>query len=342
MNIPKNTNAANGAPDAEWQDWRWQMQKSPSGLPGLAGCLDAQAPLHARYETLLSRYPFRVTPYYASIGETVDASNPVGRQYLPQLEEVDDGGEDFEDPFDEEKQMPVRGIVHRYRNRVVAVVTDRCAVNCRHCTRKNTIRSQGQGGIDADRLQGMVDYVMGTKTIREVIVSGGDPLVLDTGVLDRFLGSLRRIPHVEVLRLGTRVPVVLPMRIDEDLCAMLARHRPLWVNTQFNHPAELTEDALSACDSLMRRGIPVSNQCVLLRGINDDFETMRTLCNGLQARMIRPYYVFLCDPVRGTAHLRTEESVALQLKEALRKELGGLAMPRFVRDIPDSPCKQDL
>jgi len=224
---------------------------------------------------------------------------------------------------------------------VVALVTDRCAVNCRHCTRKNTVRKLGQD-MNPDRMRGMIDYIRRTTAIREVIVSGGDPLVLETEVLDSLLGSLRSIRHVEVLRLGTRAPVVLPMRIDDELCAVLAAHRPLWVNTQFNHPAELTAESMAACEALIQRGIPVSNQCVLLKGVNDDFATMRDLCNDLQAHLVRPYYVFLCDPVRGTAHLRTEESVALQLKESLQRELGGLAMPRFVRDVPNAPCKAEL
>ena len=325
---------------AECMDWRRQMKNSSSGVSDLVGAPDAPPDPGPRYELLLKRYPFRVTPYYAGLAGD-NASDPIRIQYVPQLEELDSGSSDLPDPFDEERHTPVPGIVHRYRNRVVALVTDQCAVNCRHCTRKNTVRTLGKD-MNPDRLRGMVRYVERTRGIREVIVSGGDPLVLETDVLDLLLGSLGRIPHVEVLRLGTRAPVVLPSRIDDELCDMLATHRPLWVNTQFNHPAELTQESLAACESLARRGIPVSNQCVLLKGVNDDLDTMRALCNGLQAHMVRPYYVFLCDPVRGTAHLRIEESVARQLKEALQKELGGLAMPRFVRDIPDSPCKAEI
>lgn len=321
-------------------DWRWQLKNSSSPVPDPDAVPDVPADLRPRYDSLLARYPLRVTPYYAALA-TGDASDPVRMQYVPRLEELDAAGGDLPDPFYEERHTPVPGIVHRYRNRVVALVTDRCAVNCRHCTRKNTVRQLGYG-MNPDRLRGMVEYIERTTAIREVIVSGGDPLVLETGQLDSLLGSLRCIRHVEVLRLGTRAPVVLPMRIDDELCDMLAAHRPLWVNTQFNHPAELTDESMAACEALIQRGIPVSNQCVLLKGVNDDFAAMRDLCNGLQVHLVRPYYVFLCDPVKGTAHLRTEKLVAIKLKEALQRELGGLAMPRFVQDVPDAQCKTEL
>jgi len=188
----------------------------------------------------------------------------------------------------------------------------------------------------------MRDYVEHCPEIREVFISGGEPLLLETRELDRIIRCFRDIKHVEVLRIGTRVPVVLPMRVDDELADMLASHRPMWVLTQFNHPVELTEQAIAACDRLLRRGIPVSNQTVLLRGVNDEVDTMRRLCNGLQRNMIRPYYVFVGDPVRGTRHQRVDARVAMGIAEALRTAVGGLSLPRFVMDVPGAPAKIHL
>jgi lysine 2,3-aminomutase len=211
---------------------------------------------------------------------------------------------------------------------------------CRHCTRKNTLEEMTPGeNIDFDAA---LEYIAEHPQVREVLISGGDPLLLNTERLDRLLGRIQAIEHIEVVRIGTRVPVVLPMRIDNELSAMLSSHKPLWINTQFNHPRELTKEALTACRRLTDAGIPVSNQSVLLKGINDDFETMRALCAKLQRNLIRPYYVFQCDPIIGISHFRTDIRNGVELEKKLRESIGGLALPRFVADHPGEKSKITL
>jgi len=327
--------------DADWNNWRWQLRNSLSGQAGFEIARAALGFDENAVRSVIERYPFRVTPYYLSLCGDGEGYGPVGVQCVPVADEMRPGPGDQDDPFNEQGLMPVPGLVHRYRDRAVLIATSECAVYCRHCTRKNTLPVAASCG-GRGYFEPMLDYVSRTRAVREVIVSGGDPLLLDLSLLDWLLGSLRRIEHVEVLRVGTRLPVVLPMRIDTELCALLARHRPLWLNTQFNHPAELTREAVDACGKMVESGIPVSNQCVLLKGVNDEPETMKRLCRDLQKSMIRPYYVFLCDPVSGTGHLRTSTANAVAMREQLRKELGGLAMPRFVEDVADEPAKREL
>ncbi|MGC9023135.1 MAG: KamA family radical SAM protein, partial [Dissulfurimicrobium sp.] len=238
---------------------------------------------------------------------------------------------DTEDPLEEEEDSQVPGLVHRYPDRVLAVVTNRCSMYCRHCTRKR-IWHEPEAERSYQDLQRMIDYVAATPKVREVIVSGGDPLTMNMDKLDWFLGALEAIPHVEVLRIGTRIPVVLPMRITDELCAMLGRHRPLWLNTQFNHPNEVTPEAALACDRLLKTGIPVSNQTVLLRGVNDSLEIIKALCHALQRIMVRPYYLFECDPVKGAEHFRTSIWTGVNIIEGMRGHTGGLCIPTFVVD----------
>lgn len=332
--------------DWDWECWREQVRRSPTGMGGLRRLPGIDRSRAEDLGNVVDRYPFRATPYYLSLIDWENENDPVRMQCLPDVREVDwvDGGglPGWEpDPFAETRRMPVPGLVHRFPDRALVIACAACAVNCRHCTRKNTLACIADD-IDDGYLGPIVRYISGDRRIREVIVSGGDPLLLDDGVLDGLLGALGAIDHVEVLRLGTRVPAVLPMRIDEDLCDMLAAHRPLWVNTQFNHPAELTDEAVRACDMLVRRGMPVSNQCVLLRGINDSVEVMRDLCNGLQRNLVRPYYVLQCDPVAGTEHFGTDLSVGGNMSRELRRQVGGLSLPRFVADVPGEAGKVPL
>jgi len=237
--------------------------------------------------------------------------------------------------------MPVPGLIHRYPDRCLAIVTGTCAVYCRHCNRKRRWRMD-KPGRTRERLQAMVDYVARTPSLREVIISGGDPLLISERLLDWFLGALRAIPHVEVLRIGSRAPVTLPMRITPELCAMLKRHRPLWFNTQFNHAIEITEESAKACEMLLEAGIPVGNQSVLLRGVNDDYESMRDLLYGLERISVRPYYLFQCDPVRGTDHFRAEIWTGMEIMEMLWRNISGLCLPRYVLDCPGGRGKIPL
>lgn len=331
----------------EWQDWRWQMRHSVRSL----AALERSSPLerllsippaeHARWRTLLRRYPCRITPYYMSLIHWDDGADPLRRQCVPDLRELETLATASADPLGECRHLVVPGLVRRYRDRALALITNKCALACRHCTRKN-LWWPGRSAPTRAFLRRIVKAVAHLPDIREVIVSGGDPLLLNEDLLDWFLGALRTIPHVEVLRIGTRVPAVLPMRVTRALCACLKRHRPLWINTQFNHPRELTSEAAQACERLLRAGLPVSNQTVLLRGVNDDFETLKALCNGLQRLMVRPYYLFQCDPVQGVGHFSVPLPAGVRLAQQLHAGLGGLSVPQFVADLPGDSGKVPL
>jgi len=310
-----------------WGDWRWQLRHRVVDPGALAGDVSA-------------RYPCAITPYYLSLADWHLPSDPIRIQCCPDSREVAE--EDYDhDPFHEHGSTPVSGLVHRFPDRALIVATADCAVYCRHCTRKNTLRELG-GHPSERRFAPMLDYIRSHREIREVLVSGGDPLLLEDALLDWLLGALHTIEHLEVIRLGTRVPVVLPMRVTDELARVLGGRRPLWINTQFNHPAEVTPEAVEACDRLLQLGIPVSNQAVLLKGVNDDLDTMRALCNKLQRNMVRPYYVFQCDPIPGISHFRTAPGVATRLARELRERVGGLAMPLFVADTPGAKGKTPL
>jgi len=249
----------------QWADWRWQWRHRITALEHLQSVLHLNAARRRGCAAVLRRYPLGITPYYLALIDFDDPRDPLRRQCLPDLRELSAAGCADPDPLGEGSAMKVPGFIQRYPDRAVVLATAECAVYCRHCTRKNLLRRVGRHPTRR-YLRSLVAAVARAKGVREVIVSGGDPLLLDLDALDDFLGALRALPHVEVLRLGTRLPVVLPMRITSRLCARLARHRPLWINTHFNHPREITPEAIRACDCLQRAGLPVSNQAVLLRG----------------------------------------------------------------------------
>jgi lysine 2,3-aminomutase len=293
------------------------------------------------YERLIAFFHYSITPYYLSLVDWDDPADPVRQQCMPDLREMEYEMVGVDDPLEEEEDMQAPGLVHRYPDRVLAVATSACAMYCRHCTRKREWH-KGERARTKRELQAMADYVKRTPRVREVVVSGGDPLTMNPELLDWFLGELRTIDHLEVLRIGTRVPVVMPMRVTEDLAHMLSSHRPLWLNTQFNHPKEITPQAAEACDRLLRAGIPVSSQSVLLRGINDSAQTMAALCHALQKIMVRPYYLFQCDPVRGVEHFRTSIWKGIEVIEAMRGHTSGLAIPSFVVDATGGGGKVSL
>lgn len=292
----------------------------------------------AAYDKLVRTYPFCITPYYLSLVEGDDENDPIGKQCFPDLRELDAAPGGMADPLGEEQQMPVPGLVHRYPDRCLALVTNGCVTYCRHCNRKRRWRKRMRAATQKD-LQLMIAYIAHTPAIREVIISGGDPLTLNEGLLDWFMGELRALPNIEVLRLGSRIPVVMPMRVTKRLCRMLRKHRPLWLNTQFNHANEITTDAARACAMLLEAGIPLSNQSVLLKGINDSYEAMRSLLCGLQRIGVRPYYLFQGDDVAGTGHLRADISRGREIMEKLRKSISGLCLPRYILDTPGEEGK---
>lgn len=280
-------------------------------------------------------YPMVATQYYLSLARP-EATDPILHQCLPDEAEVDQTGQD--DPLAEERDSPVPGLVHRYPDRALLVVTNRCAVRCRHCLRK---RIWGDRAVDMtdDRFEAAARYLEETPSIREVLVSGGDPFLLSNETLAHRLERLRRIPNLEILRVGTRVPAVLPSRITAEFAALVGAYRPLWVDTQFNHPRELTDAAQTACEQLTRAGVPMVNQSVLLRGVNDDVEVLERLFRGLLRFGVKPYYLFHGDPVLGTLHVRTGVERGQHIMERLRARLSGLALPTFVIDLPDGGGK---
>lgn len=326
----------------KWKDWQWQMSNRLRSIEQLSAILNLKPHQIARYKRLIDIYHYSVTPYYLSLINWSDPNDPVRKQCIPDLKELDVQIVGDNDPLDEEKDMPVPGLVHRYPDRVLAVITNMCAMYCRHCTRKRIWRSGESGAATTSELTAMVHYIRRSPEVREVVISGGDPLSVNIDMLDWFLGELRTISHLEVIRIGTRMPVVLPMKITEDLVRMLSSHRPLWINIQFNHPAEITPEAQEACDKILRGGIPLSNQSVLLAGINDSVEVMKKLCHTLQKIMVRPYYLFQCDPVRGVEHFRTSIWKGMEIIENMRGYTGGLCVPTFVVDAPGGGGKIPL
>ncbi|MGH8103669.1 MAG: KamA family radical SAM protein [bacterium] len=318
----------------EWNDWRWQLKHAIRSWRQLGEALPL-TPEELRYAREVGDvYPILISPYYLSLIHPDDPNDPVRAQAVPVLEELTEGQELDEDPLDEETDSPVAGLTHRYPDRVLMFTTDFCSTYCRHCTRKRAFR------VDIPRpklpdIDEMIHYVREHEEVKDVILSGGDPLTLSHMKLEYILRKLREIPHLDMIRLGSRVPVTLPQRLyDKQLLAMLDKYGPIWNNTHFNHPNEVTLDAAKAVDNLLHAGIPVNNHTVLMKGINDDVDTMRTLCRKLLQIKCRPYYLFHCDPVRGVAHFRTSVWKGVEIIEGLRGHISGLGVPTYVIDAP--------
>ena len=283
------------------------------------------------------RFPARVTPYFCDLSDLSDSSDSLAAQWLPVAAELaPDGG--AADPFDEARHSPVPGVVQRFPDRVLVLVSSVCAVNCRHCTRRHTLGRQAIVRTETHLRQG-VAYLRASPRVREAILSGGDPLLLSDAALLRLVRAFAALPQIDAIRIGTRVPVVLPMRVTPELARALGVCKRVWVNTQFNHVREITPEATAACGRLVEAGVPVSNQSVLLRGVNDSVGAMVALCAGLQRIRVRPYYVFVCDPGAGMAHLRTSRAQARAIAAGVARQLGGLAVPRFVADVAGAPGK---
>ena len=316
-----------------WRDWRWQFKNRITSVEELSSYLSLSSKQQAQLRLVSLKYPFAITPYYLSLIDPADSSDPVRAQAVPVAEELTMASEGLEDPLAERAHSVVPGLVHRYPDRVLMVLTDICPMLCRHCTRKREWRT-GVWTHNHAEIQAMLDYIRQHSEVRDVIISGGDPLTLSTTRLEIVLAGLRKIKHVEIIRIGTRCPVVLPQRIDDELCRMLGQYGPIWLNTHFNHPREITPEAMSACDKLLRAGVPVNNQAVLLKGVNDNLEIQRALCHGLLRAKVRPYYLFQCDDVQGTEHFWTSVETGIQIIDGMRGFTSGLAVPTYVIDLP--------
>ena len=285
--------------------------------------------------SVTSVYPFRVSPSYAALIRT--PGDPIWLQCVPDVREMEDDDQ-HPDPLAEGALSPVPGLIHRYPDRVVLLVSNQCPMFCRFCMRKRHVGG-GDAPLSREALDKALAYIAATPAIRDVILSGGDPLMLDDASLRYILSHLRAISHVSIIRIGTRIPVTLPERITPDLCDLLKRFHPLYVNTHFNHPAEITDAAANACALLADAGIPLGNQTVLLAGVNDRVETMRDLMTGLLKIRVRPYYIHQMDLVKGTAHFRTPVETGLEIVRGLRGFVSGMAVPHYVIDLPDGKGK---
>ncbi len=315
-----------------WSDWRRQLAHRITTPDALLN-LFPEFPTAQLEQNAFLTFPMAITPYYASLIQNPGFDDPVFAMSVPQSAELHDPPYLSTDPLGESWLMPVPGVIRRYNDRVVLLTTVDCPTRCRHCTRKWSHISSYELDIRAI-LPDAVQFLRSHPEIREVLVSGGDPLILSDSVLDRILSSLRQVPSIDIIRIGTRAPVTLPMRITPALTKILKRYHPVWINTHFNHPAEITPDAAAACERLADAGCPVGNQTVLLKGINDSEACIERLCRMLVRHRVRPYYLFQCDLVPGVEHFRTPLQTGIKIIDHLRKHVSGIAIPTFVVDTP--------
>ncbi len=320
-------------PDAEWDDWRWQLRHRITTLAQLEGLLPLTREERLGVQLAGHHLALAITPYFFNLIDGSDPDCPIRRQVIPRIEETQPAPWESIDPLAEDEHMPVAGLVHRYPDRVLFLVTDRCAAYCRYCTRSRVVSGVGEQQLHP-QFDAAIEYIRQHTEVRDVLLSGGDPLLFSDERLEHILSRLRAIPHVEFLRIGSRIPIFLPQRITPELCAMLRKYHPLWMSIHTNHPKEATAEVREACGRLADAGIPLGNQSVLLRGVNDDAEVMKELVHKLLMMRVRPYYIYQCDPVLGTHHLRTTVAKGIEIIEALRGHTTGYAVPQFVIDAP--------
>ena len=321
---------------ANWKDWRWQLKHSIGDIDTFETLLGIKFKPGEKdkLKQTLEKFPLSVTPYYLSLIDTDDFRNdPIFLQAFPSPKELDIDEDDLEDPLSEEEDSPVEGITHRYPDRVLFHISNTCSMYCRHCTRKRKV-----GDVDSiptkDAVSEGLEYIRNTPQVRDVLLSGGDPFMLPDAYLDWILTKLREIPHVEIIRIGTRMPVVLPYRVTDELVEILKKHHPLWINTHFNHPREVTASSREALRKLADAGIPLGNQTVLLSGVNDCHRIMKRLVQKLVQNRVRPYYLYQCDLSEGLSHFRTPVGKGIEIMEHLIGHTSGFAVPTYVIDAP--------
>lgn len=320
-------------PDQDWNNWVWQLQNRLTNLEHLSQHLDLTP--EERRGCLLAdkKLALAITPHFFNLIDKDDPNCPIRRQVVPRGEEMDTSPEEHLDPVGEDENSPVPGIVHRYPDRVLFLVTDRCAAYCRYCTRSRMVSNEQDYNFHPAFEQGL-QYLSEHKEIRDVLLSGGDPLLLSDSKLDYLLGKLREIEHIEFIRIGTRIPVFLPQRITSGLQETFRKHGPIWMSLHINHPHECTLELYDACEKLAFAGIPLGNQSVLLKDVNDDVETMRSLVHRLLMMRVRPYYLYQCDLITGSSHLRSDPRKGVDIIRKLRGHTSGYAIPQFVIDAP--------
>jgi lysine 2,3-aminomutase len=328
--------------DAEWNDWRWQLKHRITNLEQLQRVMPTLSPEeYAGTKLANHKLALAITPYFFNLIDPTDENCPIRWQVIPRIEETHTAKWEMSDPCGEDSHSPVPGLVHRYPDRVLFLVTDRCAAYCRYCTRSRLV-SNASGYNFHPRFEDQIAYIADNPNIRDVLLSGGDPLLFSDDKLDYLLGRLRAIPHVEFVRIGTRIPVFLPQRITPSLCAVLRKHHPLFISIHSNHPRELTLEVRAALERLADAGIPLGNQSVLLRNVNDSLGITRAHVQKLLMCRVRPYYIYQCDLIAGSAHLRSSVRRGLEIMEGLRGHTTGYAVPQFVIDAPGGGGKVPL
>ncbi len=319
--------------DEQWNDWKWQVKNRIETLEELKKYVNLSAEEEEGVKQTLKTLRMAITPYYLSLINPDDPNDPIRRQCIPTGAETHQAAADLLDPLHEDEDSPTPGLTHRYPDRVLLLITDMCSMYCRHCTRRR-FAGQTDNECGLDRIEKALEYIRQTPTVRDVLLSGGDALMVSDSRLEYIISELRKIPHVEIVRLGTRTPVVCPQRVTPELCNMLKKYHPIWINTHFNHPNEVTPESSRACEMLADAGIPLGNQSVLLRGVNDCVHVMKKLVHEIVKIRVRPYYIYQCDLSMGLEHFRTPVSKGIEIIEGLRGHTSGYCVPTFVVDAP--------
>ncbi|TVP79571.1 MAG: KamA family radical SAM protein [Puniceicoccaceae bacterium] len=317
----------------DWNNWKWQLKNRLTKLEHLEAHMQLTADERVGCLFAKDKLALAITPYFFNLIDREDPDCPIRRQVIPRAGEMLTAPEEMLDPVGEENTKPVDGIVHRYPDRVLFLVTDRCAAYCRYCTRSRLVSNAQDYNFHPEFESGL-QYIREHPEIRDVLLSGGDPLLLSDRKLDHLLGELRQIPHVEFIRIGSRIPVFLPQRITPELCEIFKKHGPIWMSIHVNHPSECTHALRDACEQLTYAGVPIGNQSVLLRQVNDDAEIMRSLIHRLLMMRVRPYYLYQCDLITGSAHLRADPRKGIEIIQSLRGHTTGYSIPQFVIDAP--------
>ncbi|MBK7405673.1 MAG: KamA family radical SAM protein [Phycisphaerales bacterium] len=330
------------ATDSQWNDWKWQLRNRLRDQSELERTMSLSFDERHTVAELGERLPVGITPYYASLIDPEDSSDPIRRTMVPVGDEFIHDRSELEDPLAEDADMPVPGLVHRYPDRVLFLVTSFCATYCRYCTRSRLVGKTGEYHFNTAQFERALEYLRATPSVRDVLISGGDPLTMQDERLEWLLSRLRAIEHIEFIRIGSKIPVVLPQRITPALCAMLRKYHPLWMSVHFMHPSEVTPEVAQSCGRLVDAGIPLGSQTVLTAGVNDDPEVMKALMHNLLKIRVRPYYIYQCDPIPGSRHFRTPVETGLKIIEALRGHTTGYAVPTFVIDAPGGGGKIPL
>jgi len=319
----------------DWEDWHWQLKNRIRNKETLSQIIQLTPEEEKGIDKARGRLAMAITPYWASLMDPDDSNCPIRRQAVPVAAESVISPHEMVDPCAEDRDSPAPHLVHRYPDRVLLLATDHCAMYCRHCTRRRLVGEHSEEETNSEtKFDAAIEYIRGNRKIRDVLISGGDPLTLEDEHLEKLIQKIRSISHVEFLRIGTRIPVTLPQRITENLTNMLKKYSPIWMSIHFNHPKEITKRCKIACDMLSESGIPLGSQSVLLKGVNDRPYIMKKLVHELLQARVRPYYIYQCDPVKGTQHFRTPVAVGINIMEKLRGHTSGYAIPTYVIDGP--------